>query len=91
MSRPKYNTENLTPYKSKWKNGKTKLIRVPESLADKILVLAHKLDKGDKFYYSPVTERLDTIMNKIERKEKGYKSNSASALIRELKSIMEDD
>ena len=87
MSRQKYNTENLIPYKSKWKNGKTKLIRVPEVLADKILVLAHKLDKGDKFYYSPVTENLNLLIDKINRKEKGYKSNSASALIRDLKAL----
>jgi hypothetical protein len=32
--------------KSKWKHGKTKLIRVPEELADQILEYAHKLDEG---------------------------------------------
>ena len=31
--------------KGKWKHGKTKLIRVPEELADKILEYAHKLDE----------------------------------------------
>ncbi|MEG3882043.1 hypothetical protein QT972_32285 [Microcoleus sp. herbarium7] len=30
----------------KWKNGKTKTIRVPESLAEQILELARKLDEG---------------------------------------------
>ena len=83
----KYNTQNLTPYKSKWKNGKTKLIRVPEVLADKILVLAHQLDDGINFNDSPVTEKIKKIIDKIYRKEKGYKSNSASALIRELKAL----
>ena len=84
---PKYNTQNLTPYKSKWKNGKTKLIRVPEVLADKILVLAHQLDDGIILNYSPVTEKIEIILDKINRKEKGYKSNSASALIRDLKAL----
>ena len=84
---PKYNTQNLTPYKSKWKSGKTKLIRVPESLADKILVLAHQLDDGIILTKSPVTENLNLLIDKINRKEKGYKSNSASALIRDLKAL----
>lgn len=33
--------------KSKWKHGKTKTIRVPQNLADKILDYAHKLDNED--------------------------------------------
>jgi hypothetical protein len=32
--------------KGKWKHGKTKLIRVPEELADQILEYAHKLDEN---------------------------------------------
>ena len=32
--------------KPKWIHGKTKTIRVPEVLADKILELAHMLDEG---------------------------------------------
>jgi hypothetical protein len=32
--------------KGKWKHGKTKMIRVPEDLADQILEYAHKLDEG---------------------------------------------
>jgi hypothetical protein len=34
--------------KGKWKHGKTKLIRVPEELADQILEYAHKLDENAK-------------------------------------------
>lgn len=40
--------------KSSWKNGKTKTIRVPETLVDQILEYAHKLD-DDKIIES-VTE-----------------------------------
>ncbi|MGK7898276.1 MAG: hypothetical protein AB4372_32845, partial [Xenococcus sp. (in: cyanobacteria)] len=32
--------------KPKWIHGKTKTIRVPEVLADKILELSHMLDEG---------------------------------------------
>lgn len=32
---------------SKWKHGKTKTIRVPVALADKVLALAREIDSGD--------------------------------------------
>lgn len=35
--------------KPKWKHGKTKTIRVPESLADEILEIAEGLDQGLSF------------------------------------------
>lgn len=34
---------------STWKSGKTKTIRVPEALADEILVIARAMDSGEKF------------------------------------------
>ncbi len=40
----KYNIENLTPFKSKWHNKPTTVIRVPEILVDQILEYAHQLD-----------------------------------------------
>lgn len=40
--------------KSTWKHGKTKTIRIPESLVDQVLEYARKLDKGD--IIEPVTE-----------------------------------
>ena len=39
---------------SKWKHGKTKTIRVPEKLADKILAVARHLDENP-LSYEPVT------------------------------------
>jgi hypothetical protein len=33
--------------KSKWRNEKTKMIRVPEVLADQLLDIARKLDSGE--------------------------------------------
>ena len=33
--------------KSSWKHGKTKVIRVPEVLADKVIDYARKLDRGE--------------------------------------------
>lgn len=40
--------------KSTWNHGKTKTIRIPEVLADRVLEYARKLDKGDTI--DPVTE-----------------------------------
>lgn len=37
--------------KPKWRSGKTKTVRVPESLAQEILQIAHKLDEGDIIDY----------------------------------------
>jgi len=33
--------------KSTWQHGRTKLVRIPISLADKIIEIARKIDRGD--------------------------------------------
>jgi hypothetical protein len=38
------NTKNLIPYQSQWRHKPTKLIRVPEVFAEKILAYARQLD-----------------------------------------------
>lgn len=43
----------------KWKNGKTKTIRVPEVLADQILLYAQKLDSGDIIEHETPSKMLD--------------------------------
>jgi hypothetical protein len=42
--------------KGKWKHGKTKMIRVPEDLAEQILEFAHKLDEGANIETETETE-----------------------------------
>lgn len=87
----KYNVKNLKPFKSTWKTkGKTKVIRVPEQLSDRILEIAHKLDNeslNNNDNFSLVTEKLKNIIKNIETKETGYKNNSAGKLINDLKFI----
>ena len=39
-------------------------------------------------FYSTVTQELNAIWSKIEAKEKGYKSNSAGQLIKDIKSLL---
>lgn len=45
--------------KAKWKHGKTKVIRVPESLADQVLDYAMKLDNQQVF----VTTESSKVLN----------------------------
>ncbi|MEG3971485.1 hypothetical protein QUA00_28280 [Microcoleus sp. T2B6] len=37
---------NLKHYEGKWKHGKTRTIRVPIALADRVLTIARQLDNG---------------------------------------------
>jgi len=45
--------------KSNWKNGKTKTIRVPISLADDILNIARRLDEQGSVEFSGFTQVID--------------------------------
>lgn len=86
----KYNVQNLTPFKSKWKNHPTKLIRVPEILESQILAYAYQLDNAINPSESLVTVKLKEIAIKINDKEKGYKSNSASQLIKDIQQLINE-
>ena len=83
--------KNIEPhkFKSKWNNGKTRTIRVPVTLADQVLDYAHQLDDG-KGKDSSVLDKLTEIMQKVDNKEKGYKSNGSGQLIKELRELLKD-
>ena len=48
-----------TTWDTPWENRKTKLVRVPEALAEEILSLAHLLDRGETL---PVTAKEETVL-----------------------------
>ncbi|WP_069791546.1 hypothetical protein A5482_015080 (plasmid) [Cyanobacterium sp. IPPAS B-1200] len=92
----KYNPKslaNLKPgFKSKWNDTNTKLIRVPVALEKQVLDYAHQLDDGvtpppDSIVTNDFGEEFIKIMAKVNHQEKGYKSNSASQLIKDLKAL----
>ncbi|WP_069790973.1 hypothetical protein A5482_015290 (plasmid) [Cyanobacterium sp. IPPAS B-1200] len=92
----KYNPKslaNLKPgFKSKWKDTNTKLIRIPAAFEKQVLDYAHELDDGvntssDSIVSSDLREQLMKLMVKINDMEKGYKSNSASQLVKDLKAL----
>ena len=82
---------NLRPnFKRKWNDTKTKIIRVPVALSDEILDHAHRLDEGESIVTndSELLNDLKKLVTKIDNKQSGYKSNSASKLINELKELI---
>lgn len=46
MANPNPKVENLKSYTPKWQSGKTRTIRVPIAIADEVLRVADKIDKG---------------------------------------------
>jgi hypothetical protein len=89
----KRDTTHLRPAQSSWNSGVTKTIRVPIVLADQILEYARALDSGDVVSSTPqnsndtLRDAIDQILTKINEKLPGYRSNSASKLIKNLRSI----
>ncbi|AUC62466.1 hypothetical protein AA637_15525 (plasmid) [Cyanobacterium sp. HL-69] len=84
---------NLKPgFKPKWKDTNTKLIRIPVALEKQVLDYAHQLDDGvttssDSIVTNDLQEELMKLMAKVNDMEKGYKSNSASQLVKDLKAL----
>lgn len=79
-----------TRYKSKWQNTPTKLIRIPEIFESEILTYAHHLDNNNNSINNHVTGKLKEISLKINNKEKGYKTNSASQLIKDIQQLLDE-
>ena len=92
MSVKESSLKNLKPNKSHWNNSETCTIRIPQILKEDILKYAKKLDNKDldeRSYFSNDTiDKLGIIVSKVKAKEKGYKNNSASQLIRDLLNLM---
>ena len=84
--------ENLKPnFKPKWKNRKTKLVRIPVVLESDVLAYAHTLDDGKtSIVTTDIFESLKVILDKVENNVNGYKRNNAGQLIRDLKSLIEN-
>lgn len=85
--------KQLTPNKSHWRHPKTTTIRIPENIKDKVLDYAHKLDdesvESNNCKSTETVEKIGLILSKIDNKESGYKPNSATKLINDLKTLME--
>ena len=87
--KPQYNTANLTPFKQVWNDKTTKTIRVPVALAEAVLEYARTLDNGEAINPSPdnLSNPIAAIVAKVNQKAPGYRANSASQLIKDLKTL----
>ncbi len=89
----KVSLSNLKPNRSRWNNPETIAVRVPKMFKQEVLDYAKQLDNNQVANQvsnkenSTVHKELKEILTKIENKEKGYKGNCATALIKELKAI----
>lgn len=78
--------KNLKHNHSPYNHKETCVIRVPKIFKEQIKEYASFLDSGES-EKSTVTHDLEIILQKVKNKEKGYKSNSASRLIKDLLSL----
>jgi len=92
MKKNQNSLNNLKPNRSPWNNSETVAIRIPKVFKEQVLLYTRQLDSGK------LTEKTDTqndqfrqnlteIMVKVDAKEKGYKTNSAGQLIKDLKEL----
>lgn len=86
------NPSPKTRFKPQWNKGKTRTIRLPIILAENTLNYARKLDNNEipdnlVTRYSDLVNELKDIIEKINKKEKGYKANNASQLVRDIRKI----
>ena len=85
--------DNLKKFKPTWQHGKTRTIRVPVALADKVLSYARTLDSGNVTSSRDTNDsllagKLSELLTKVDCKERGYKPNSSSRLIKDLRDLL---
>ncbi len=93
MKKNQNSLNNLKPNRSPWNHPETVAIRVPKVFKDKVLLYTRKIDSGEQTETTntqndQLKQSLIELMVKIDNKEKGYKSNSAGQLIKDLKELI---
>lgn len=87
MANPKGNIETLTHYQPQWNSGKTRTIRVPIALADRVLAYARKLDN----HATQANENQDIILEVLATLEAIAVSPSAGKLSKKVKQQLQDE
>ena len=92
MKRNQNSLNNLKPNRSPWNNSETVAIRVPKVFKEQVLLYTRQIDSGEPIEKTDsqngqLRQSLTEIMVKVDAKEKGYKSNSAGQLIKDLKEL----
>ena len=92
MKRNQNSLNNLKPNRSPWNNSETVAIRVPKVFKEQVLLYTRQIDSGEPIEKTDsqngqLRQSLTEIMVKVDAKEKGYKTNSAGQLIKDLKEL----
>jgi hypothetical protein len=67
---------NLKHFEGKWNHGKTRTIRVPIALADRVLALARRLDNNESPDTSELPDAAD-LLNRLKARRKRSKADLA--------------
>ncbi len=92
MKKNQNSLNNLKPNRSPWHHSETVAIRVPKIFKEQVLLYTKEIDSGEQIETTNsendrLKQSLIKIMVKIDNKEKGYKTNSAGQLIKDLKQL----
>jgi len=78
---PKGHPATLTPYRAKWKSGKTRTIRVPIAIADEVLAAARLIDAGEDT--SDNSKAIEILINALK-----LKVSSGGAIKKEIRKAL---
>lgn len=91
MPNPNPNLDNLKSYKPKWKSGKTRTIRVPVAIADRVLEIAHQIDEGISPDTSDISQKHSSEISSVKSKPNNNRIIDTSDTIREeIENILDE-
>jgi hypothetical protein len=90
MTKSKYNVQNLTSWRSAWRTGPTKTVRIPSALEREVMDYARKLDVGETLKDdSSLEQLLKTVLSDpaVTRggKDRGSCRRALNAFVMRLK------
>ena len=95
MANPNGNPQNLKSYKPKWQSGKTRTIRVPIAIADRVLEAAKIIDENPSHTLTQVNQATTAASKKeveaiaILEAALNLKANAGGAIKTEIRRALE--
>lgn len=88
MANPNGHLETLQPWQGQWRSGKTRTIRVPIALADRVLAHARQLDEN---HVTQVNEVAEVVSEVVAVLEAIASSPSAAKLSKKVKQQLQEE
>ena len=88
MANPKGNLETLKPWQPLWRSGKTRTIRVPIALADRVLAYARSIDSEELKQADDINSVILEVTNVLESIAA---SSSAAKLSKKVKQQLQEE